>query len=69
MLEMGVALTWGVRALPIKAEGRPSPPSDVSGQTWVDYRDSALAFVDPDHHSKLLHMVERAVRKKGRGAA
>ena len=27
MLEMGVALTWGVRVLPIKAEGCPKPPS------------------------------------------
>lgn len=34
MIEMGVALSWGIRVLPIKASGRPSPPSDVSGQTW-----------------------------------
>ena len=67
MLEMGVALTWGVQVLPLKAEGRPRPPSDVSGQTWVDYRDSASAFVDADHDSKILHLVERAVRKKGHG--
>ncbi len=33
MMEMGVALTWGVRVLPIKKQGRPGPPSDVSGQT------------------------------------
>jgi hypothetical protein len=33
MLEMGVALTWGVRVLPIKAQGKLVPPSDVSGQT------------------------------------
>lgn len=67
-LEMGVALTWGVRVLPIKAEGRPHPPSDISGQTWADYRDSATQFVDPNHHSKLVRMIERAIRKKGRGA-
>jgi len=67
MLEMGVALTWGVRVLPIKLEGRPKPPSDVSGQTWADYRDSASAFVDPEHEPKLVRMIERAVRKKGRG--
>jgi len=66
MLEMGVALTWGVRVLPIKLEGRPKPPSDVSGQTWVDYRDNASLFVDPEHEHKLVRMIERAVRKKGR---
>jgi hypothetical protein len=68
MLEMGVALTWGVRVLPIKLEGRPKPPSDVSGQTWADYRDHAAAFVDPDHQSKLVRMIERALGKKRRPA-
>lgn len=66
MIEMGVALTWGIRVLPIKQEGRPRPPSDISGQTWADYRNNAAEFVDPDHHSKLVRMVERAARKKGR---
>ncbi len=66
MLEMGVALTWGVRVLPIKAEGRQRPPSDVSGQTWADYTDSGSRFIDPDHRSKLVRMVERAIRKKGK---
>lgn len=67
MLEMGVALTWGVRVLPIKLEGRPKPPSDVSGQTWADYRDNATVFVDAEHERKLMRMIERAIRKKGRG--
>jgi hypothetical protein len=67
MLEMGVALTWGVRVLPIKLEGRPKPPSDVSGQTWADYRDSGAAFVDEDHEQKLVRMIERALHKKVRG--
>jgi DNA-binding MarR family transcriptional regulator len=66
MLEMGVALTWGVRVLPIKAEGQIKPPSDVSGQTWADYRDSAETFIDHDHERKLVRMVERAIRKKAR---
>ena len=68
MLEMGVALTWGVRVLPIKLEGRPKPPSDVSGQTWADYRDSAATFVDDEHRQKLVNMIERALHKKVRGA-
>ena len=65
MLEMGVALTWGVRVLPIKASGCPKPPSDISGQTWADYEDNASHFVDQDHDRKMLRMVERAARKKG----
>jgi DNA-binding MarR family transcriptional regulator len=65
MIEMGVALTWGVRVLPIKKEGCPRPPSDISGQTWADYQDNASLFIDPDHNRKLLRMVERAIRKKG----
>ncbi|UCF06067.1 MAG: hypothetical protein JSV33_03280 [bacterium] len=67
MLEMGVALTWGVRVLPIKAKGRPKPPSDISGQTWADYRDSGAHFIDPDHDRKMVRLIERAIRKKGRG--
>lgn len=66
MLEVGVALTWGVRVLVIKKEGCARPPSDVSGQTWADYRDSAAEFLDPTHSEKLLRMVERAIRKKVR---
>ncbi len=68
MLEVGVALTWGIRVLPIKLEGRPKPPSDVSGQTWADYRDSAAIFVDSEHLEKLVRMIERALHKKVRGA-
>jgi len=64
MIEMGVALTWGVRVLPINNEECPRPPSDISGQTWADYRESASNFLDPKHHEKLVSMVERAVRKK-----
>jgi hypothetical protein len=65
MLEMGVALTWDVRVLPIKARGCQKPPSDISGQTWADYEDNASRFVDQDHERKMLRMVERAARKKG----
>lgn len=66
MIEMGVALTWDVRVLPIKVEGCEKPPSDISGQTWADYRDSGSEWIDSNHHRKLIRMVERAVRKKGR---
>lgn len=66
MIEMGVALTWGVRVLPIKKEGCPRPPSDISGQTWADYRNNGKEFLDQNHHQKLVAMIERAVRKKGK---
>jgi hypothetical protein len=64
MIEMGVALTWGVRVLPIKKRRRRKPPSDISGQTWVDYEESAVSFVDRDHNEKLVAMIDRAMRKK-----
>jgi len=67
MLEMGVALTWGVRVLPIKMKDCPKPPSDISGQTWADYENSGQVFVDPDHSIKMLRMVERSARKKQKG--
>jgi hypothetical protein len=66
MLELGVALTWGTRVLPIKHRNCPKPPSDISGQTWADYEESASGFVDPEHNEKLIRMVQRAVAKKGR---
>ena len=66
MIEMGVALTWGVRVLPIKAPTCEKPPSDISGQTWVDYSDSGKTFVDSLHQTKLVRMIERALRKKVR---
>ncbi len=63
MIEMGVALTWGVRVLPIKHLDRPKPPSDISGQTWADYEMDCKKFTDPEHHEKLVSLVERALRK------
>lgn len=66
MLEMGVALTYGVSVLVIKKERCREPPSDISGQTWADYSESGARFIDDKHATKLLGMVERAVRSKGR---
>ncbi|MCW7070372.1 MAG: hypothetical protein OCU17_07250, partial [Methanophagales archaeon] len=34
MIELGVALTWGVRVLPLREKNSPKPPTDISGQTW-----------------------------------
>ena len=63
MIEMGVALTWGVRVLPIRAEGTPQPPSDISGQTWAIYQDSGQNFHAPDFRSALAAMIARAMLK------
>ena len=64
MIEMGVALTWGIRVLPIRAVASPKPPSDISGQTWAEYEESASTWPDPEHQTKIDTMVERAVHKK-----
>lgn len=66
MIEMGVALTWGIRVLPIKQVDRPKPPSDISGQTWADYENSGEHFMDSEHDAKLLSLVERAARRKSK---
>ena len=64
MLEMGVALTWGVRVVPVKVKGCPSPPSDISGQTWVEYENSAKTINDDKFDRKLLIMIERVISAK-----
>jgi len=64
MIEMGVALTWGTRVLPIKLERCERPPSDISGQTWADYRNDGLEFVDPNHMTKLVDLIQKTIRSK-----
>lgn len=65
MLELGVALTWGVRVLPIKHKECPRPPSDISGQTWADYENGTpYGFADPGHQQKLHAMVRRVMTRK-----
>jgi len=65
MIELGVALTWGVRCLPVREASAAKPPSDISGQTWAEYESSGSVWKDSDHARKLEAMVERALRKKG----
>lgn len=66
MLEMGVALTWGVRVLPLRNSSCPPPPSDISGQTWAAYTPAsdASSFKDGNFERKLKRMVIRAAQKK-----
>lgn len=64
MIEMGVALTWGKRVMPIKQKDRLPPPSDISGQTYLNYSDNGAIFESENHDLKMLSMIERSVQKK-----
>lgn len=64
MIEMGVALTWGCRVLPIKKLDTQKPPSDISGQTWADYTENGTGFISDNHQEEIVAMVERAIQKK-----
>jgi hypothetical protein len=66
MIEMGVALTWGKRVLPIKKHNCPIPPSDISGQTYADYDNNADTFISEIHDKQMTSMIERVVMKKHR---
>jgi len=63
---MGVALTWGIEVLPIRQEDTDLPASDISGQTWATYVDSAARFTadDQQHRDRVGKMVERVLRAK-----
>ena len=64
MIELGVALTWGVRVLPLREKNSPKPPTDISGQTWIEYEESGGKIIDEEFHRKLEKMIERAISKK-----
>jgi len=64
MMEMGVALTWGVIFIPLKEENHSKPPSDISGQTWVDYKDSAETICASGFNEKLIGMFKRVIDNK-----
>jgi len=66
MIELGVALTWGVRVLPLREKNSPKPPTDIPGQTWIEYEESGGKIIDEEFHRKLEKMIERAISKKGR---
>jgi len=66
MIELGVALTWGVRVLPIREKSNPTPPSDISGQTWITYENSGEKILDGEFYKKLEKTRERAISKKKR---
>ena len=64
MIEMGVALTWGIRVMPIREENASELPSDISGQTWIKYRDSMATVLDDQFDRRIVELVKRAIRKK-----
>ncbi len=66
MIELGVALTWDVRVLPIHHKTAKSPSSDISGQTWAQYEQDGNKWLDPDHDRHLCDMVRFACRRKPR---
>lgn len=64
MIEMGVALTWGIRVHPIRHSESPKPPSDISGQTWASYHDDGTSWEDDDYSTRIASMVKLALRRK-----
>lgn len=67
MIELGVALSWGVKVWPIKKEGRPALPTDISGLTYSEYREDGRVFLSRHHHIQLVEMVERVMQRKREG--
>lgn len=66
MIELGVALTWGIRVLLIRKQESPTLPSDISGLTWAIYRDDGVTWHEDSHQHKLTKMCEMAIAKKKR---
>ncbi|MDA8161646.1 MAG: hypothetical protein M0022_01890 [Desulfobacteraceae bacterium] len=66
MIEMGVALTWGTRVIPIKERSKEKPSSDISGQSWVDYENSCEKLVTDEFEEKMMEAIKRALGTKGR---
>ena len=67
MIELGVALTWGIRVLQILSDSSSTrQPSDISGHTWTQYSNDGKKFLDPDHQEKLVNMIRRAAQSKQR---
>lgn len=66
MIELGVALTWGFRVLPLREKRSPNPPTDISGQTWIEYENSGEKIFDEEFYKKLEKMIEQAIAKKGK---
>lgn len=64
MIELGVALTWGIRVLPLLKEGCSTTPSDLAGLTWVKYQNNGFKFLSESHDDEMVSMVERAIQKK-----
>lgn len=64
MIEMGVALTWGVPVVPLRrAVARPIV-LDVSGQGYVLHEDSAAQILCEAFDEQLMGMIEQAIRTK-----
>lgn len=72
MLEMGVALTWGVPVVPLRRTVARPIVLDVSGQGFVLHENSAARILSEAFDEELVGAIERAIRSKagpGRAAA
>jgi len=64
MIEVGVALTWGVKLIPLKNINSPVPPSDISGHTYVEYEESCGKFCEPKLVDRIIEMIDRIIKTK-----
>lgn len=65
MIELGVALTWGVAVLPIRKVGCAPTPSDISGQTWIEYENSVASLNTENFQRSVFNMIKRIIGSKG----
>ncbi len=66
MIEMGVALTWGSKVIPMLKKRCKTPPSDISGQTYLRYNNNGEIFYDDDINTSIYECIDKAVKRKKR---
>lgn len=64
MLEMGVALTWGVPVVPLRRAAARPIVLDVSGQGYVLHENSAAHILCEAFDEELVGTIEQAIRMK-----
>lgn len=65
MIELGVALTWGIPVIPLFKNGAPELPSDISGHSWVKYDDNFNIIFDDDFQDNLKEIIRDSLQEKG----
>ncbi len=64
MIELGVALTWGIRFQPIRDQSSKPSISDIGGQYSAKYKNSGKIFLEELFEQRIDYMIERAIKKK-----